>query len=239
MLKFEAESRDQQEPKTKVDLQIPYYSQQEEDALNLYGRKACGLTSLRMVLAYYGYNFGINEMSDRAKLVGAYSEEDGWIHSGLVDIARQAHHRIGPTGSLDGIDTNKPSLHGFRINFDFLKDEDLAKVGPILAREGATQEEIEKFTQIFQTAREKGIKEAIDQLIDQEIPVIASMRPTYAKTSATHLVVIKGKENGNYILNDPWVNSEGNGGKAYPVPVEKFNEDWTHRAIVIYPSQVE
>lgn len=192
-------------------LPVPYYSQREEAALQKYGNKACGLTSLRMVLAFYNRSLDMHQLDESARRVGAYDEEQGWIHSGLVSIARDQ------------------SLKGYRINFDMLTDQDRANVGTILAREGASLKEIDHFMKTFDTAKTEGPDKAIEQLLAKKIPVIASMDKKFANTSASHLVVITGEQGGKYIINDPWDN-----GKNYEVDKERFDETWTKRAIVIY-----
>lgn len=198
-------------PQQMMDLSIPYYSQKEEEALSLYGSKACGLTSLRMVLASYGFVLDVAQLSQIASRVGAYKEEAGWIHAGLVNIARDL------------------GLNGFRINYSMLGDRNLEEAGPILAKEGASLKEIEEFTKSVLTAREKGVLGAIDELLAKNIPVIASMETTYAQTKATHLVVIKGSDKHNFVINDPWDN-----GANHRLPKENFNNHWTKRAVVIY-----
>ncbi|OGE71723.1 hypothetical protein A2617_02155 [Candidatus Daviesbacteria bacterium RIFOXYD1_FULL_41_10] len=199
----------------KVNLDVPYYSQTEETALSKYGTKACGLTSLRMVLAFYGQTFNINQMEQLANRVGAYDENARWTHAGLVNIARDA------------------GLMGFRINYSMLSDEDIDNACEIFAIEGGVRkeihEEIDNFRENVEFAREQGDLASINSLLENQIPIIASMKKSYADTADTHLVVIRGRENNNYIINDPWHN-----GASYTMPVENFNEQWTKRAIVIY-----
>lgn len=195
----------------KLDLPVPYYSQKEEEVMLKYGRKGCVLTALRMVLAYYGRVINFEQLCDKANQIGAYTEEQGWIHSGLVTIARDF------------------GLKGFRINFSQLNDQDLDNVGPILANEGSSSEEIKEFKKNFYFAKEQGRLAVIDQFLEEKIPVIASMEKSYSNTLATHAVVIKGLEDDKYILNDPW-----DFGQNYSIEKSKFDEGWTKRAIIIY-----
>lgn len=195
-----------------MKLNVPYYSQKDLEPLASYGSKACGLTSLRMVLDFYGIKPNFEQLKQIVDKTGAYSEKLGWIHSGLVDIAREY------------------GLKGYRIHFGFLSDEDLPKADQKLAAEGASLEEIGKFQESFKLAKEKGNLTALDRLIKGGIPVLVSMSPDYASTSASHLVVIIGEEKGKYIINDPW-----NFGPEYQINKEKFVTQWTNRAIVILP----
>lgn len=196
---------------TNLNLLVPYYSQTEEEVMHKYGRKGCVLTALRMVLEYYGQEINFEQLCHKADQIGAYNEEKGWIHSGLVTMARDF------------------DLKGFRINFSMLDDHDLDNVGPILAREGASSEEIKKFEESFYCAKKQGRLAVLDQLLEKKIPVIASMEKSYSNTLATHAVVVKGIEDDQYILNDPW-----DFGQDYLIKKSKFDENWTKRAIIIY-----
>lgn len=197
---------------TMVNLDVPYYSQKEEQALQKYGRKACGLTSLRMVLAYYGHTLDIHQMDLLATQVGAYQEDKGWIHAGLVNMARDL------------------GLKGYRINYSMLGGDDLKKFRPILAAEGASLAEIQHFETNLMIAKNQGPDQAIQKLLRNNNPVITSMETTYANTIATHMVVIKGYKEDDYIINDPW-----DFGTNHHIPVDNFNQHWTGRAVVIFP----
>lgn len=190
---------------------VPYFSQKEEAAMQRYGSKACGLTSLRMALAYYGHQLSMGEMGVLADRVGAYSEQKGWLHSGMVNIARDV------------------GLRGFRINYSFLSEEDETKAQPILAQEGATFEEISRFNNSIDLARREGSIAALTELIKRQIPVITSMTNEFTGLSASHLVVVKGRINDRFIINDPWER-----GADHAVDVDEFNKMWTQRAVVIY-----
>ena len=85
------------------------------------------------------------------------------------------------------------------------------------------------FNFVDSSANKNSALASINSLLENQIPIIASMKKSYADTADTHLVVIRGRENNNYIINDPWHN-----GASYTMPVENFNEQWTKRAIVIY-----
>lgn len=197
-----------------MNLSVPYYSQKEEGVSSRYGHKACGLTSLRMVLAYYNHPMGVEELSNMATQIGAYEEKQGWVHAGLLNIAREFR------------------LKGFRINLGMLEDEDLVRSGLVLAREGTSRKEFESFTKTFETAKEHGALNAVSELLNHKIPVIASMKDSYAQTTASHLVVIRGLEDGKYIINDPWEN-----GESFRMDINEFEKEWTKRIIVIYKNQ--
>ena len=192
-------------------LQVPYFSQREEEALSLYGRKACGLTSLRMVFGYYGRETDLGRLSSLALAKHAYTEETGWIHAGLLNTARAV------------------GLHGFRINYSQLSESDLPQAVNAFRKEGASEEEIGRFKESFEfTSKHRAIDD-LKRLIDQGIPVITSMEKSYAQTSASHMVVVMGYEGDDLIINDPW-----DFGSRFKVPSDEFERHWTKRAIVIY-----
>lgn len=194
-----------------IDLPVPYLSQKDDEVMEKYGRKGCVFTSTRMVLAYYGIPADFEPLYYQATQLGAYSEEKGWIHSALVSLAREH------------------GLKGYRIHYGMLDDADLKNVGPILAKEGASLPEIQEFEKNFNLARKKGRLVAIDHLVENRIPVIASMETTYAGTTATHGIVIKGEQDGKYIIQDPW-----EFGPDYLIDKQEFDRHWTKRAIVIF-----
>lgn len=194
-----------------MNLDVPFFSQKEEEVVELYGYGGCGLISLRMVLAFYLRLLKLKQLNYLAKQELAFDNNKGWIHCRLINIAR------------------KLGFKGFRINYKMLTDRDLKKAHQVFLNEGYSHCELELFTQNFHLAKKQGALKALDELLDQQIPVIASMKRNYANTPTTHIVVIKGKKDDRYILNDPW-----NFGPGHKISIKKFSSQWTQRAIVIF-----
>lgn len=196
-----------------MNLIVPYFSQKEEAVVELYGYSACGLVSVRMILGFYKKSTGLNRLTHLADLEKAFDNEKGWIHSKLLNISR------------------KFSLKGFRINYNTLTEEDLGKAAEVLTKEGTSKKEFKEFIKNFKLAKKKGAMAAMENLLKRKIPVIASMKRSFAATPTTHLLVVKGVENGKVLINDPW-----QFGPSYTVIQSRFEKQWTKRLVVIYQS---
>lgn len=194
-----------------VKLEVPYKSQKSEEIWQNYTNSGCGLTSLQMVLEYFGYSLNGNQMNALAREVGAYHSQHGWSHAGLIDVAR----RVG--------------LAGYRINYEFSTDQDLEKAQEILTKEGAGDNELSSFRESFEFSRKHGEVADVQRLGELGVPVIASLRPEYTKLDTSHLVVITGINSENVTLNDPWLN-----GPNYKLSLSDFEKYWTKRVIVVY-----
>lgn len=188
---------------------VPYFSQKEDEIKHFYDLKACGLTSLRMVLAYYDRGVDMDMLADLASSAGAFTQR-GWLHTGLIDIAR-------------GL-----GLHGYRINYDQLKNKDLHQALEVFDKEGYTVNELEYFKESFHFARKFGPIEDFKRLIGLKIPVIVSMEKSYSQTTGSHMVVITEVGEDSLTVNDPWDN-----GQQHLIPLDYFLVHWTNRAIVI------
>lgn len=197
--------------KTMPILNVPYKSQQDNKTSQKYGRKGCGLTSLRMVLEFWGGDLSLKQLEELIEKTNSYSEAAGWVHEGMVNIAR-------------GL-----GLQGYRINYQFLEDDDIKRAELIFKKEGALDYEINQFKESVLFAKNHTPNEDLKRLIDNGIPIITSMETAYAKTLATHMIVPIGYDSTSFVVNDPWTF-----GPKHKVDLEEFENHWTKRAIVIY-----
>ncbi len=203
-------------PETMPTLTVPYISQKDDETSNRYGRRGCGLTALRMVLSYYGKDLGMEELDQLVVETHAYQpmegkeEIGGWIHAGMTNIAR------------------KVGLRGYRIHYGMLTEQDLINSKAVFEEEGMGEEEFKDFSESFDQARTEGPMSDLYRLIDKGIPVIASMKKSYAKTLASHMIVLMGYGGDELVVNDPW-----EFGPNYKVSVDEFKKHWTNRVIVI------
>jgi ABC-type bacteriocin/lantibiotic exporter with double-glycine peptidase domain len=200
------------ETDTMPKIPVPYRSQREPEILENYGTRGCGVSSLAMVLDYYGHKLSGHELKKLADETDAYQGVKGWTHDGLIKIGR------------------KLGLSGYRINYDFKTDEDLEKSKQVLAAEGEDEKDLERFSNSFDFARKHTAYEDIERLISQNIPVIASMSAEYTGLSYSHMVVITAIDSEKVSINDPWDN-----GGDYELPRDEFEKYWTHRVVVLYP----
>ncbi|MCB9802785.1 C39 family peptidase [Candidatus Nomurabacteria bacterium] len=95
---------------------VPFYSQrltkenyQKEgfnnwDEAEYWSERICGLACLKMVLLknYPDQDFKLKELLDRGLALGAYDEEHGWKHQGLVDLGNS----LGLDGFRESVGAN-------------------------------------------------------------------------------------------------------------------------------------
>lgn len=71
-------------------IDAPYYSQRIDSTRPEWQWRACGVACVAMVLAHRGASFGsLDVLIDEGKDLGAYQEGVGWVHDGLVQLARK------------------------------------------------------------------------------------------------------------------------------------------------------
>jgi hypothetical protein len=74
---------------------VPFYSQLADIQKRAWQYRGCGITALKMVLAYWNSRHGLYQNPPLWSLlktglrIGAYIPDVGWSHSGLVNIACQ------------------------------------------------------------------------------------------------------------------------------------------------------
>ncbi len=112
---------------------VPFFSQLADVRTRAWRYRGCGVVSLKMVLEYWHLRDRRNQSPAIAELlakgldIGAYLDAVGWIHSGLVAVARQ----FGYDGfNRDHADLSLTPLLS-REAFEHL-EKDL-KRGPLLA----------------------------------------------------------------------------------------------------------
>lgn len=95
---------------------VPQYSQFLDVTKKGWKIRACGVTSLAMVIDHYKQKekTSIDELIDHGVSIGAHNKELGWIHSGIVNIAKHKGFE-GERHDWKDIDTsvsfNKMSEH--------------------------------------------------------------------------------------------------------------------------------
>jgi len=104
--------------------EIPQYSQFLDVKKKGWKIRACGVASLAMILGHYKKTVmtSIDELIDYGVSIGAHNKELGWIHSGIVNIAKYKGFK-GERYDWKDIDTS----------ISFNKMNDYLKNGPIIA----------------------------------------------------------------------------------------------------------
>jgi len=103
--------------------ELPHYSQFLDVTKKGWKVRACGVASLAMILDHYKQTeTSIDELIDHGVSIGAYNKELGWIHSGIVNIAKHKGFK-GERFDWKDIDTS--------VSFNKMSDH--LKNGPIIA----------------------------------------------------------------------------------------------------------
>ncbi|MBI4037387.1 C39 family peptidase [Candidatus Daviesbacteria bacterium] len=165
----------------------------------------CGILCLWMVMSYY--------LKDQAPSVeqllskyGQQLKDNGFRHQDFLKIARDYN------------------LRGFRKSW-------WAQPGvqPILEKfqqEGEGEQDIEDW---LQTNLEEGIF-TIENMINQNIPVIVSVNKEFSPSNTSHLILVVGCDDNNFIVHDPL-----HKGPNYKVSKEELKKYWIRQAIIIKP----
>jgi len=102
---------------------VPQYSQFLDVKKRGWKIRACGVASLAMVLDHYKKtNTSIDELIDHGVSIGAHNKELGWIHSGIVNIAKHKGFN-GERFDWKDVDTS--------VSFEKMAEH--LKNGPIIA----------------------------------------------------------------------------------------------------------
>lgn len=182
-------------------LDVPYQSQEPLETSQ--EKKWCGIASLWMVLTYY-LKDQAPKVEELLEKYGADFESGGFTHKDLIKIAREFN------------------LKGFRKSWWASPgvEEQIAK----FKEEGESDEEIASWL-------DANIQEGfftLGQFIQKGIPVIVSVSPEFSPSNSTHLVVVVGDEDNNFILHDPYKR-----GSNYKITKEEFKKYWIRQAIII------
>lgn len=111
-----------------IRYEIPFYSQLADIQKQAWQYRGCGITALKMVLAYWNHRNDLYQNPPLWSLlktglrIGAYLPNVGWSHSGLVNIAR--HY------SYDGFNQDSFKLTAENAFSRLVND---MKFGPIMA----------------------------------------------------------------------------------------------------------
>lgn len=194
----------------KKILDVPYLSQFDDVSDVNWQSVACGVTSLAMVLKYYGTEVPIENLIEVGEEINSFSEKaGGWYHNGLCEIARRygfiAWRRKWRIGKRD---------------LDYVKEE------------GWTDNDVEQYE--IQTAAE-GIF-TLEKSILKGTPPIISADKDFENENSGHLVVVtgferEGEELKGFYINDP--KARGKKRKDEFIYLKKFEEHWHKRGIFV------
>lgn len=194
----------------KKVLDIPYISQFDDLSDVEWQGKACGITCLAMVLAFYeGEPRPLSALIELGEEVGAINNKGDWYDSGLCTIA------------------NKFGYVAFRRRWALSKADKEVFTG-----EGRTEEDNEAYEEV---ALKEGIY-ALENTLRLGTPVIISVDKNFNEVGKGHLVVLTGVEKDGEILagfyyNDP--NARGTVRKEEYAHMEKFLKHWKRRGIFV------
>jgi ABC-type bacteriocin/lantibiotic exporter with double-glycine peptidase domain len=69
---------------------VPFHSQFTEIDSSTWQKVGCGITSLAMIIDYYqSDSISVNVLLGQGILAGAYNNNAGWIHQGLISLAKK------------------------------------------------------------------------------------------------------------------------------------------------------
>lgn len=199
-------------------IKVPYYSQHDVDSgLNSYWQnRSCGIIAIKMVIDYFQPRpTDLAEMFEYATNHGGTHVNGDWLHSTLVNTAR--HY-----GYLSWRRSWIPS----RRDKEFFLSEQVDEAS-------------------IQAWEEQTKSEAVPSLLwslAQNFPVVVSVAKNFDETSSNHDVVLtgvrkKGDKVEGFYFNDPYTAYGGGENENRYVPVDQFNNNWTHRAIFVQPKE--
>jgi len=203
-----------------IILDVPYYSQFSDEIEKEWQNQACGVVALKMVLDFYNQTvLNIQSLIQEGVQADGFVKDVGWVHSALIKIARQY------------------GLLGWRKNF-FLSPHDLTN----LKEENYSQQEIDLQNKDL---TEEGIV-TLAKSIAGGNPVIVSVTRNFDAKKQGHLIVLTGIKDWNggvgasgFFYNDPdnlastRVGEGHNGQKNNFVSLQKFEKNWSRRAVFL------
>jgi len=196
-------------------IDVPYCSQIDEIHKNgvekAWANQSCGIISLKMVLDFFlKEQIDIKELLDKGLEMGAFIEDVGWSHIGLVNLASEY------------------GLYAWRRRF-YLNDGDKS----IFEKEGVGDPSLKIFDEQLENEGIFSIRDSIRK----KCPVIISIPKNFEIGEHGHLVVVTGVKVSNldtmdiegFYVNDPY-NPDGEDRKGEFVNLEKF-KNWNKRAL--------
>lgn len=182
-------------------LEVPYKSQVEIESTE--EKKWCGLACLFMVMRYY-LKESAPSLKELHQEYGEAFENNGYQHKDLLNIAK------------------KHNLRGFRKSWWASPgDQQLIER---FKEEGEGDADIKDWAE---TNLEEGLF-TIEECIKNEIPVIVSVSKEFSPSTSTHLVVIIGVEEDDFILHDSYKKGEN-----YKISKDEFKKYWLRQAIIV------
>lgn len=194
----------------KKVLDIPYLSQFDNLSDVEWQGKACGITCLAMVLAFYeGDPRPLKSLIELGEDVGAVNNKGDWYDSGLCSVA----NRLGYTAFRRRWALSKPDLEVFKA-------------------EGRTDADNDAYNEV---ALKEGLH-TLENTLRLGTPVIVSVNKNFNEEKKGHLVVLTGYEKDGELLagfyyNDP--NARGTIRKDEYAHLEKFLENWKRRGVFV------
>lgn len=158
------------------NLEVPFYSQNNDEIPEEKQRQLCGLCCVKMILDFYNPDEENNilDLIKEAELIEAFDKQKQiWSHEGLVRVMRN-----------HGVLAYAQEFRSVKVDL---------QTGEFLENENQKQ------------LLQKGVEKIIFR-IKKGYPIIASMREGFGTNTDSHLVVIKGfkKADGiSLIINDP------------------------------------
>lgn len=107
--------------KNIISKYVPFYSQIRDISNPAWRGVSCGVASLAMVIDYYTESVAPDVLLQKGLASGAYNDQVGWYHSGLIKLARE----YGLEGQTIHLGQNK------QLALEKLKLE--LKTGPVMA----------------------------------------------------------------------------------------------------------
>ncbi|MCB9810823.1 MAG: C39 family peptidase [Candidatus Nomurabacteria bacterium] len=108
---------------TKDNFFVPFYSQFQDISDPSWKKVGCGIASLAMLIELYEPGkVSVDSLLQEGIEGGAYLNDAGWIHSGLISLARD-YGLNGSTNDLSGLGTEKA----------FSKLKEALNEGPVMA----------------------------------------------------------------------------------------------------------
>ncbi len=102
---------------------VPFYSQFKDITAAKWQKVGCGIASMAMLINYYEPGeVNVDGLLNEGIKAGAYLEDAGWIHQGLINLAT-SHGLTGATHDLSGSD----------MDTAFTTLTQAVKAGPVMA----------------------------------------------------------------------------------------------------------
>ena len=192
-------------------LDVPYFSQISDVDNPEWRERACTVTNLKMVLAYYATKDGndvpsIDALIQEGIEIHAYDPSVGWNHEGIVRLARN-----------HGVNAYAQEFRSMII------DRLSGSASPSVFSDKLFEEGIGK----------------IARHVEEAHPVIVSVLPGFGDNTQYHTVLVVGRErsgdgtiNGFWCL-DPYLERD-KGTDGTLVGLERFKQYWRRLAIFVY-----